>query len=211
MTLASSQTWTNYLDIDEVKQWLNFPTDASTSKDPQLQRVMDMACEWVQNEINRPIAATTFTELHDGWAGAYIMLNHYPVLEVVSVTEWQSSGGSLSLSESTIANPVDGYQLNYLSGQIMRAMAGYAWPRPFFPGSRNISVTYVAGYNPVPPALWMATVELVKHWWTNTQQASRMTMKPNEFDPAQEQPGLWQGVPYRIIDLIAPYRRIVVG
>ena len=94
-----------------------------------------------------------------------------------------------------------------------RTFAGYSWPRPYFPGRRNIEVTYVAGYNPIPPDIWIATVELVAHWWRNTQQASR-TFTPNqEYDPTNDagQSGLWQGMPYRVENLIAPYRKVSIG
>jgi hypothetical protein len=210
MALVNSQQWATYVDMDDVKEWLQFPTNASVSRDAALQRIIDMACEWVQNEINRPVAATQWTERHDGWSGEYILLNQYPILEVISCLEFQSSGGSLSLSESTPENPIDGFQVNYLTGQLMRTFQGYSWPRPWFPGSRNIEVTYVAGYNPIPPVLWMATVELIKHWWVNAQQAS-VSLHVDDYAPSQTEQGLWQGVPYRIIDLLAPYRRVVIG
>jgi hypothetical protein len=211
MPLSDSATWTTYLDLEETKSWLQFPDDASNAQDANLQRIIDMACEWVQNEINRPVAPTRFTERHDGWSGEYIMLHQCPVVEFVSCTEWQSSGGPITLGESTPENPVEGIQIDYLTGRVMRSFAGYSWPRPFFPGSRNIEITYLAGYNPVPPVLWMATAELVAHWWRNTQQASRQVLRVTDYDPTGTQDSLWAGVPYRIQGLVAPYRRTVIG
>lgn len=212
MPLSDSQNWETYLDLDDVKSWLQFPENAGDSYDKNLQRVVDMACEWVQNEINRPVAATTITERHDGWSGEYIMLDYSPVLEIVSATEWQSSGGLIELPISTPENPVDGIQVNPLTGRIMRTFQGYSWPRPFFPGSRNIEITYTAGYNPIPPSIWMATVELVKHWWANTQQASRNVIRTGDYDPVEpDSDPLFAGVPYRVTALLAPYRLLVIG
>ena len=210
--LANSQTWTSYMDLDDVKSWLQFPANASTSQDANLQRIVDMACEWVQNEINRPVAATSYTERHDGWSGEYIVLNYAPILQIVEATEYQSTGGPVPLPESTPDNPVDGIQVNYLTGRIMRTFAGYSWPRPFFPGSRNIEVTYVAGYNPIPPSIWTATVELIAHWWRNTQQASRQVLRTGDYDAGvPDSDPLWAGVPYRVQSLLAPYRLVVIG
>ena len=211
MPFVDSQTWTSYITLDEARTWLQFPANASTANDGVLEDIIAMACEFVQNYINHPIAPTRFTERHDGWSGEYIMLNQYPIVEMVSVQEFQSAGGVLNLSESTPENPVDGYQVNYLTGRIMRVFLGYSWPRPWFPGSRNIEVTYYAGYNPLPPAIRIATRELIKHWWVNTQQASRDVVRVNDYDPGPTQDGLWQGVPNRITGILAPYRRVIFG
>jgi hypothetical protein len=208
--IATSEDWNSFLNINDVKAWLNFPSNASDAQDSNLQLIVDMACEFVGKYTNHPINVT-YTERHDGWAGSQIMLNYYPIIELISATEFLSFGGTIDLPESTPENPVDGVQLNYLTGQINRVFQGYSWPRPFFPGQRNVEVTYIAGYNPVPPMLKTAALELVKHWWVNTQQASRQNQRPTEFDPGDTQNSLWQGVPYRIIALLDPYRRVVIG
>ena len=211
MGLASSQTWTTYLDLAETREWLQFTGIDPITTDEMMQRVIDMACEWVQAYINRPVAPTTYTERHDGWSGEYIMLKHSPFLELVSCREWQSSGGWVTLPESTPENPIEGVQVDYATSRIMRTFAGYSWPRTFFPGSRNIEVTYTSGYNPIPPSIWTATVEMVAYWWRNTQQASRQAVRPMEYDEAPPMVGLWPGVPDRIADLLEPYRQIALA
>lgn len=209
-TIASSQTWTSYIDLETAKGYLQWPVNASTSQDPTLQLIIDFASEWVQNEINRPVAPTQYTERHDGWAGSQIMLNQYPIIELVSATEFLSFGGPIELPESTPDNPVDGVQVNYLTGQLNRVFQGYSWPRPFFPGQRNVEITYVAGYNPIPPTLRIATLELIKWWWINAMQVGAVG-KDNPYGAADTASGLWQGVPYRVTSAIAPYRRVVIG
>lgn len=209
--LAGSRQYGTYLTLVEVKQWLRYPnpTQPSSTDDANLQRVIDMACASVQNHINRPVGAQTFWERHDGWSGEYIILKETPFLELVSCIEWQSSGGPINLVESTPENPVDGIQINYATGRIMRTFAGYSWPRPFFPGSRNIEVTYKAGFNPIPGDLWMGTVELVSHWWVNTQQQSALRLPgesaKDEYEP-EETSGAFAGIPYRVQAMIDPYR-----
>lgn len=168
--LAGGRQFGPYLTLGEVKQWLRFPANADTSRDANLQRIIDMACSKVQARINRPVGAQMCWERHDGWSGEYIMLKESPFLSLISCVEWQSSGGAVTLVESTPENPVDGIQINYATSRIMRTFAGYSWPRPFFPGSRNIEIVYEAGLNPVPGDIWMATAEWVSDWWRLTQQ-----------------------------------------
>lgn len=214
---AGALQYGSYLTLAEVKDYMQWSTPtAASERDVILQRYVDMACTRVQRYIGRPASSQEFKERHDGWSGEYIMLKESPFLELVSCSEWQSSGGSISLPESTPENPVDGIQIDYATGRIMRTFAGYSWPRPFFPGSRNIEVVYRAGYNPTPPDLWLATCELVVHWWRNTQQAAAKgfggAIGGNRgYDPEQEQAGLWQGLPYRISTILDDYRKISVG
>lgn len=164
-----------YVDFAEVWQYLQFPGSPGATQQNMLQRYINSACAFAQGPegANRPIAPTEFQERHDGWSGEYIMLRYSPFLELVKCTEWQSSGGPIILPESTPENPVEGIQIDYATSRIMRAFQGYSWPRPFFPGSRNIEVTYIAGFNPVPDDIWEATMDLIGWKWRNSQQASR--------------------------------------
>lgn len=207
---VSTNQWGTYLDVAEVTEWLQFTTGVpSGSTEKLLQRVIDAACTRAQNMAARPFCPTRFQERHDGWSGEYIQLRYSPFLQLVTCTEWQSSGGPINLTESTPANPVEGIQIDYATSRIMRAFAGYSWPRPFFPGSRNIEVTYVAGFDPVPPDIWEATVDLVAWRWRNSQQSSRSSPRPagaEEYGGDSDSSGLWPGVPNRITEVFESYR-----
>ena len=206
---TSTVQWATYLDLVETEAWLQF-TGVTVTSQTLLQRVIDAACAKAQNMANRPLCPTRFNERHDGWSGEYIQLRYSPFLTLISCSEWQSSGGAIALVESTPSNPVDGIQIDYATGRIMRTFAGYSWPRPFFPGSRNIEVTYEAGFNPVPPDVWEATVSLVAYWWRREQQASRSQgIRPAGGSTDMEvesDNGLWPGVPNRIADVFESYR-----
>jgi hypothetical protein len=211
---TSSLIWANYLDLqDDVKSWLQIQA-ANTTGDTRLQLMLDMACQFIQNFIGRPIAPTTFDRRFNGWSGwngAYLELPAYPVLEIISVTEWWGVSGPHYLTEQTPANQVDGFQCEYLRGLLTRVFPGLV-QRPWFPGSRNIEVVWVAGYNPIPADIKMATLELVAYWWRNTQQQSgaRPGGPAAEYDPSATS-GLWSGVPYRITDLLDPYVQVGLG
>ena len=45
--------------------------------------------------------------------------------------------------------------------------------RPWFPGSKNIEVTWTAGYDPIPADIKLATLDYIKRWWDSTQQSAR--------------------------------------
>jgi hypothetical protein len=168
----------------------------------------------VSNYIGRPVGATQYDRRFDGWAswqGAYIMLPYYPVLEVISVVEYWGISGPHTLVESTPTTQVDGFQCVYPTGRLNRVFPGNV-QKPWFPGSRNIEVVWVAGFNPVPADIKVATLELIAHWYRNTQlQSARPNNalpSSNEYEPASTGVGLWQGVPYRVTSLLAPYLSI---
>lgn len=211
---AGGNQYGAYLTLSEVKSWLRFPNPtAESSDDALLQRIVDACCSKIQQRLNRPVGSQECWERHDGWSGEYIFLKQSPVLELVSCIEWQSSGGPITLVESTPQNPVDGIQINYATGRIMRTFAGYSWPRPFFPGSRNIEITYRAGLNPVPPDVWMATVEWVADWWRNgIQQPGVGVALSSEVDaPEPAQDTMWRGMPHWVADMISDYVKVGVA
>jgi hypothetical protein len=207
---TSTPQWPSYIDLAEAVEYLQLEAALNTARETLLQRYIDSACTTAQSRAGRPLAPTQFTERHDGWSGEYIQLRYSPFLGLVLCREWQSSGGFVTLPESTPENPVEGIQIDYATSQIMRTFAGYSWPRPFFPGSRNVEVTYVAGFNPLPPDIWEATMELIAWKWRNTQQASRDWAPTEEFEsPGHD--GLYPGVPDRINAVFSQYWLPTIG
>jgi hypothetical protein len=208
---TGTHQWPTYIDFAEAWQYLQFPQAPTGTQVNILQRYIDSACTQAQNGSGRPLGPGRFTERHDGWSGEYIQLRYSPFLELLLCREWQSSGGFVTLPESTPESPTEGIQIDYGTSRIMRTFSGYSWPRPFFPGSRNIEVTYLAGFDPVPPDIWEATMELIAWKWRNTQQASRSAPKPaGEFDGVAAD-GLWPGMPNRIAEIFTSYRLPAIG
>jgi hypothetical protein len=214
MSLAGNATlpvWGNYVDLeDDVKPWLQLQS-TDTTKDTLLQIVIDGICQWAQNKLGQPIGPTTFDRRFDGWQGwngAHIMLPYYPVLEVKTVTEWWGVSGPHDLTEQTPTNQVDGFQCEYLTGRMTRVFPGLV-QKPWFPGSRNIEISWVAGRNPVPGDLRLATLEDVAYWWRNTQQSGRGGR--GEYGGAEGNTGLWIGTPTRVADLLNQYLQVGMG
>jgi hypothetical protein len=199
---TATPTWPSYIDFEETWQYLQFDEAPTGPKRTMLQRFIDSACAQAQARSNRPFAPMTFYERHDGWSGEYIMLDYCPFLRLVKCTEWQSTGGPNPLPESEPGSGINGIQIDYGTSRVMRTFDG-SWPRPFFPGSRNIEITYVAGFNPVPPDVWEATVELVAYKWRNSQEATRWFKPGMQYDATSS---LYPGIPDRCGQVFDNYR-----
>ena len=150
---------------------------------------------------------------YTGWNGAYIELPYYPILEITSVTEyWGVSGPHVLVEQTpTSQSSQDSFQCDYLHGILIRTFPGLV-QRPWFPGSRNIEVTWTAGYNPIPADIRLASLEYIKFWWVNTQQQSgnRPGNLAGEYD-ASGPPGLYGGVPHILEDVFDSYIQVGMG
>lgn len=108
-----------------------------------------------------------------------------------------SAGHVLALQTPQQQGGSDMFTLDAPRGIIIRSYLGLL-QRPTFPGLKNIEVTWTAGRSPIPRHWLLATKELVKWWWVNTQQASRSFKPAGEYDESAGHYGLWPGVPDRI-------------
>ena len=213
---SPSPQWSTYLDLeDDVIPYMQYPPDR-TDQTALLQDFTDMSCQWVQNFLGKPIAPTTFDRRFNGWTGwngATIMLPYFPILEVVSVVEWWGGNGPHNVVEQTPSHQQvgnDSYQLDALRGELIRTFPGLV-QKPWFPGSRNIEIVWVAGYNPIPADIKVATRELINHWYRNTQEAPRtFRAGVNEYD--QDGSGrMWPAIPHRVMTLLQTYVTVGIG
>lgn len=222
LNAMSAPGWQNYVDLeDDVKPWLKQTVDLVTPNagvDLNLQMITSMACDMIQNMLGRPIPPTQFNFRFDGWSGwngAYIELPYYPVLEITSVIEYRGVSGPYVLPESFPTQQVDGWQCEYPVGRLIRVFPGNV-VKPWFPGSRNISVQWTAGYNPIPARYRLATLELIKHWWVNTQSTPTISVPPagfgesNQYDPAV-QGGPFDGIPAHVASIIGDDIQVGIG
>ncbi len=216
----TSPVWQDYLTVSgDVLPWLQMTAADVPSSGPlaqNLQLLTSMACDWVQETLGRPIAPQQFDRRFDGWSGwngAYQELPYYPVLEITSVIEYWGVSGPHVLLESTPAVQIDGWQCEWLTGRLTRVFPGNV-QKPWFPGSRNIEVVWTAGYNPVPPRYRVGTLELIAHWWRNTQQQSALRApgltEAGEYDGGVKS-GMFEGIPPHVMDTLFPNEQIGIG
>lgn len=212
--------WKDYLDVTvDVLPWLQMsPADVGSPMSylaTNLAGITSMVCTRVQQELGQPIAPTQFTRRFDGWSswqGAYIELPYYPVISIDTVTEYQGSSGAIVLQESTPPAQTDGFQIDPLVGRLTRVFPGNV-QKPWYPGSRNVEVTWTAGFANTPPDLKIASLEWVAAWWRNKQQGSALTngsgYDADEMgDSSNDQ---WSGMPASIRSIIAGRQQIGIG
>ena len=221
MSLTSpTPQWGRMLDLSQdLKPYIQYP-QGKTDQDTVLQLIADSASDLIQEYLGRPIAPTQFFRRFDGWAGwggATIMLPYYPVIEVVSITETRGTSGQYVLTEQTPENQLtqnqtgqgsNTYQLAPLTGRIVRTFPGLI-QKPFFPGSRNIEVKWIAGYDPIPANLKIAALELARHWYRHTQEEPTMAISMAQAQ--EDRSSAWPGVPNQVMMLLQPYRQQGIG
>lgn len=214
-TQEGPPTWQTYLDWSaDIKPYLQIDS-TNTQFDGQLPDITALACVWVQNYLSRPVAPTTFFRRYDGaggWNSAHIFLPYWPILSIQSVVEFWGSSGPHTLTEQTPENQgtSDMYQVDPVVGRITRTFRGNV-QRPWFPGARNVEITWTAGFDPVPIDIRVATKEYAAYWWRNTQEAPRTSpLTLNEYDPAPTN-SLWPAVPNRVTALLEPYLQLNVA
>jgi hypothetical protein len=209
------------ISLRDVRAHLRMPA-TFTADDQMLQQIYIPAAQEtleVETGISVP---TEFDEYYDG-GDFSIWLRHIPVLTVNRVEEgWGWTNFELSYVQvnSTInaqGNPIYAYSIDDPEqGEITRRY-GASVPAPFMVGEANIHVTYVAGRQNTPATLYLAGLELVSHWYQNTQQRvgaggnaagyDAVNMEAPRSGPDAAIMTINQGVPNRILELIKKYRR----
>ena len=204
--------------IADVWAYLQFPASPSAGQLVIMQQMIDAAAEVIRMECGDVFPAE-YDEYHSG-GDLSVWAYHSPILSVQKVEEgWGWINYNLDFVEvnSNPAGSMFAYSLDSAeAGMITRRSAGNV-AIPFIPGEDNIRVTYIAGRAVTPPVIYLAVLELVNHWWQNSQQRNigvnggqYDSVGDTEFTRATGLTSINQGVPYRILEMIKPYRRFPV-
>ena len=136
---------TQLVTLAQVKAHIGNAADATD--DAILQRITDSVCSFLESACNRTFGVTNYVEHRNGSGGRFIVLNHYPVVQITSL---QVNGETIPQSASWEAPGwvlTQGYRVD-LRG------ASYA----FWSGSMNVSVSYSAGFSAIPGDLQHAAL-----------------------------------------------------
>ncbi len=172
--------------LDDVKTHLNI-TDST--HDAELMDTLDRAVTRLAHEVG-PLSPTSFTERHNGDTNL-ILLRERPVQ---SVTSLAYGNGTAFLGDELDVDTATGIVYG-----------------PFGGGTgRTITVTYLAGHDPLPADLAGAILEMVRHLWKPQRgmggAPARAGLTGGEGS-AYERVAVFPDLPYDVQKMIAPYRR----
>lgn len=191
------------ITLADAKTHLNVGS-SDTSHDAEIQTFVDAATPAIERIVGA-VDATQYTEVHDGGL-SYILLRHRPVLAVSSVTEYR---GHVAYPLTSIADPSASstsysYTVELDTGRIIRRSSGSesAFPR----GRGSVVVTYTAGRSVVPANVRLGALELVRHWYQQTQQGGRPSF-PSSAAAEDLTATMPLGVPRRVLELLESHRR----
>ena len=211
----------NIVSLADVRAHLRYPNPAQPSSDDvALQKFIAAADEVIEYECG-DILPHRFDEYYDG-GDEEIYLRNKPLLSVENVEEgWGWINYELDYVEanspgaifSMFAYSIDGHEF----AKITRRTAGNV-VIPFRPGIDNIHVQYTTGYNAIPASVTLAELELVAHWWQNSQLRAVALAGANiaydavagaayTRDTESGTQNLNIGVPYRILEMLKAHRR----
>lgn len=205
------------VSLAEVKAHLRYPT-ANVADDVAIQGFINAASDVINAECGI-VVPQRFDETYDGGDFA-IWLRHVPVIMIENLEEgWGFVNFELTQVQVNSPNSTNlfAYSIDEeATGNITRRSGGNV-NIPFVSGKNNIHVTYTAGRDVIPGAIRLAALELIAHWWQGSQQRSMGGGSAGTFDNtdvdysrALNATPLNQGVPYRIIELLKPFRRLPI-
>lgn len=194
---------TALVSIKDAREWLRLRS-TDTSDDLKIQSIIEAASRLVVN-ITGPIQSTSFTEWFDGGVPT-IVLAHPPIISIVRVVEYYGQS-TFVLSEQPLGSQTSAFAftVDYTTGQLTRRTIG-GDAALFVQGDKNIAVTYTAGRMIVPENVQLATKELVRHLYQNTQVQGRSKLASTGDDGYGEVP-IGFAVPNFVVQMLHPDRR----
>jgi hypothetical protein len=213
---------------------INIPTDVVTLQDvkahlrmSQTDTTDDMALMGFIAAVDDVVVAECgevipvhYDEYYDG-GGFWVYLRHRPVLSVEAVEEgwgWFNYMLDYQPVNTIPASSMYAYSLDSPTiGGITRRSAGNV-QIPFVPGTKNIHVWYTAGRATVPPSIRLGALEMIAHWYQNSQLRSMAgSQQYSSYDALNEDwtratgiTSINSGLPFRVLELLKRHRRIPI-
>jgi uncharacterized phiE125 gp8 family phage protein len=132
--------------LPKLKTFLGIDTN---DDDDKLYQHLKSADAFFKSETQRTFEQTTYTEYYDGDGSDELFIDHYPIISVTSIYD--------DLDRDYEAEDVfedDDYMIYEDQGMI-KLDDTY-----FQDGSKNVKITYSAGYAAIPNDIQMAVVQL---------------------------------------------------
>lgn len=172
------------LDLRDAKRHLNMAATVTTDDD-ELGDMMSVVTEVVE-QIVGPVAARVYTERVRSGTTA-LLLTHYPVVSVTSVT---SVSGSPTWTT--------GFDVDAAAGIVRLSAGGYFTGGPW-------NATYVAGRTVIPARFVQAGKEMLRHLWeTQRGSSAGSAYRPSlgEDQVFSSAAGMTYSIPKRVVELL---------
>lgn len=194
------------VDLASVKDYLRIPL-TDTQRDNALMGFIYATSE-VAKDFCGPILPEQHTQWFDGGASK-IIPDWLPLLSVQSCTEYYGLS-AFSITEQPLGTQQNafGFTADYTTGELTRRTFGGEaayWAR----GAKNVKLVYTAGRTgPLPWAIRLGALEMVRHLFQLTQQGGRSRFNGNALDGI-DAPDVPTGfaIPQRVVELWASERR----
>jgi hypothetical protein len=168
------------LTLADAKTFLNI---TAATYDAELQTFIDAAEAAVATRVG-PLSTSSVTRRVPGYAWNL----HLPIYPATALTSVTPVGSTTALTLADLHLEPEVGAVSYNSGSFFNSAA--------------YDVVYTAGRSPVPADLLMAVKELLRHLWTTQRGVSR----PGPGPALDAQPPSGYLMPYRVLELIAPYQ-----
>jgi hypothetical protein len=202
------------VSLQDVQTHLRMPA-TDTADEAALQGFINAATDVIQHECGQ-VVPQQFDEYYDG--GDYaIALRHFPLISVINVEEgWGWTNYELTYVQVNAINATNifAYSIDDESVGLITRRSGGNVNIPFMHGTSNIRVTYVAGQSSVPGAIRLACLELIAHWWQGSQMRAGQYQSQGydavniDFSRTMGGTEFNAGVPYRVMELLRPFRHV---
>jgi hypothetical protein len=198
--------------LDEVKEYLRYPPD-NTDDDDLIQVFMDSADNVVRRYCGEIISAK-YDEWHQG-GNTLIQLRHFPVKSVDSITENWGFFTYVLTEQPGDSDPsvtsLWAFSLDYPGQGLVtrRSVGNIVIPFINTSGGENIHVSYTTGVDVIPGNVKHGWLDLIAHWWQNSQQRSIVTTSSgvSTYDGVGSAGSPNWGVPNRIVEILTGARR----
>lgn len=209
---------TDIVTLAQVHAHLRLPANYTTD-DTALALFISAADDCIEAEIG-DVLPKHYDEYFSG-GNYYVYLRHCPVLSVEGVEEgwgWWNWELDYQQVNSQPAGAMFAYSLDSVeSGAVSRRSAGNVMI-PFVPGSKNIRVWYTAGMQSIPGSVQLAALELIAHWYQNSQMRSMANSSQyasfdslnEDFTRATGVTSINAGLPWRVLELLKRHRRLPI-
>lgn len=136
--------------LDDAKDHLNIPA-SNTDFDDKVKRFINSATYDIENFIDRKVIKRSYTEYQDGRGSNKILLKQWPATKPTEL--WIDPSSEFTDTTNQLATT--DYQIDNDSLVVLIF-------RQFSKGTRNIKVTYEAGWDTVPWPIQVACLWLVE-------------------------------------------------